>query len=143
MDPQKTPSVAEKPPMPAVDSTLKKESIPTQRIRPLYRMTQIIWYIVAFVEVFLALRFFLKLLGANPNAGFSKLVYGLTWLFAGPFQLVFRVSSVTTGSVFEWSTLLAMAIYVLFGWLIVKAVLMSKPVTTEEADKKLTNQEKS
>ena len=64
----------EKPPMPQVDSTVKQETIPTGRIRPLYRTTQIVWYVVGLVEIFLFLRLFLKLLAANPAAGFTRFV---------------------------------------------------------------------
>ena len=130
-----------KAPMPRVDSTLKEERLPTQRIKPLYRTTQIVWYIVGVLETLLLLRFLLKLLAANPLAGFTQFIYGVTQLFAGPFLYVFRVSQVQ-GSIFEWSTLLAMVVYFLIGWLIVKAVVMSKPVSTEEADAKLPQQEK-
>lgn len=125
--------------MPQVDSTLKQETLPTQRIKPLYRVTQIIWYIVGILEILLLLRFFLKLLGANPAAGFTQFIYGITYLFAGPFLFVFRVSQVE-GSVFEWSTLLAMFVYLIIGWLIAKALVMAKPVTTKEADKNLPGQ---
>lgn len=131
----------QKPPMPDVDSTLKAENVPTHRLKPLYRSTQIIWYMLGVIEVFLMLRFFLKLLGANPEAGFTQFIYTVTWLFAGPFFFVFKVSQVE-GNAFEWSTLLAMLVYALFAWLIVKALVMSKPITTEEAEKKLPEQEK-
>jgi hypothetical protein len=131
----------QKPPMPAVDATLKKEDVATHRIKPLYRSSQVVWYIVGLIEVFLMLRFFLKLLGANPAAGFSKFIYGVTGVFAGPFYFVFKPAQVE-GAVFEASTLLAMAVYLLFGWLIVKAIVMGKPVTTAEAEQKLPEQEK-
>lgn len=127
--------------MPHVESTIKQEVIPTGRIRPLYRSTQIIWYILGVIEVVLALRFVLKLLGANAGAGFTSFMYGVSWFFASPFLYVFRASTPTEGSVFEWSTLLAMAVYFLIAWLIVKALVMSKPVTTKEADEKLPEQE--
>ena len=125
--------------MPHVESTLKQEQLPTQRIKPLYRGTQVIWYIIAMIEILLVIRFFLKLLGANPQAGFTQFIYGATQLLAGPFLVVFRVSRVE-GSVFEWSTLLAMAIYFLFAWIVVKGLIMSKPVSTKEADQKLPEQ---
>jgi len=125
--------------MPRVDSTLKEEQLPTQRIKPLYRVTQVVWYILGLIEILLVLRFFLKLFGANPQAGFTQFIYVITQIFAGPFLLVFRVSS-AEGSVFEWSTLLAMAVYFLVAWLIVKALIMSKPVSTKEANKKLPEQ---
>ncbi|MEK7073323.1 MAG: YggT family protein [Patescibacteria group bacterium] len=130
------------PPMPEVSSTLKKEQLSTQHIKPLYRGTQIIWYIVGVIEVLLAFRFILKLFAANPQAGFTKFIDGATWVFAGPFMILFRVTPVVAGSVFEWSTLFAMIVYLVGGWLIVKALVMMKPVSTEEADTKLPGQEK-
>ena len=130
-----------KPSMPEIQSTPRAETLSTQRIKPLYRTSQIVWYITGVIEIILGLRFILKLLGANPAAGFTQVIYGATSLFAGPFLYVFRVSQVQ-GSVFEWSTLLAMAVYFLIAWLIVKALVMSKPVSTKEADQKLPLQEK-
>lgn len=127
--------------MPRVDATLHEERLPTHRIKPLYRTTQVIWYILAVIEILLAFRFILKLLGANAGAGFSRFVYSITWLFAEPFLVVFRPSQVQ-GNIFEWSTLLAMAVYFLIAWMIVKALIMAKPVSTQEADEKLPNQEK-
>lgn len=142
MDPQQPPQQpVPKTPMPTVDSTLKQENMPTQRIKPLYRITQIVWYVVGIAEVFLLLRFILKLLAANPAAGFSKFIYGLTGVIGAPFYLVFKAPQVE-GVIFETSTLLAMAVYALFGWLIVKALVMSKPVSTAEANKKLPEQDK-
>jgi len=128
-------------PMPSVESTLKQEKMSTHRIKPLYRASQIVWYIVGVIEILLMFRFFLKIFGANTQAGFTRFIYGATELFAGPFFFVFGVSR-AEGAVFEWSTLLAMITYLLVGWLIVKALVMGKPVTTEEADEKLPGQEK-
>ena len=139
MDPQQPP--IPKPEMPHVDSTLKQEDLQTHRIKPLYRGSQIVWYIVGLMEVFLLIRFFLKLLGASPTAGFTQFIYGVTGVFAMPFYSVFKSAEVE-GAVFEGSTILAMIVYALFGWLIVKALVMSKPVTTAEANKKLPEQEK-
>ena len=68
-------------------------------------------------------------------------VNGVTGVFAMPFYSVFKSAEVE-GAVFEGSTVLAMIVYALFGWLIVKALVMSKPVTTAEADKKMPEQEK-
>jgi uncharacterized membrane protein YciS (DUF1049 family) len=65
----------------------------------------------------------------------------LTGVLGAPFYLVFEQSQVAQ-SIFEWSTILAMFVYLLVAWLIVKALVMLKPVTTEEASKKLPNQEK-
>ena len=132
----------ERPPMPEVDVTLKAEHVPTHRIRPLYRSTQIVWYVLGVIETLLFLRLFLRLLAANPAAGFTQFIYGLSSVFAGPFLLVFPGSRIVQGNVLEWSTVLAMIVYLLVAWLIVKAIVMSRPITTEEAEQKLPEQEK-
>lgn len=109
--------------------------------KPLFRGTQIVWYILGIVEALLAFRFVLKLLGANPNAGFSNFIYDVTYLFAAPFLSVFRTSRVE-GSILEWGTLLAMLVYYFIALAIVKLFFMSKTVSTPEAAVKLENQEK-
>ena len=108
--------------------------------KPLYKGTQIVWYILGIIEVLLAFRFVLKLLGANPAAGFSSFIYGFSKVFAAPFLNVFRVSYVS-GSVFEWTTLLAMFVYWLVAVGIIRVFLMSKTVSTPEAAVKLNKQE--
>ncbi len=108
--------------------------------KPLYRGTQIVWYILGILEALLAFRFILKLLGANPAAGFSSFIYGITYIFAAPFLNVFSKSYVA-GSVFEWTTLLAMLVYWLLALAIIKMFLMSKTVSTPEAAAKLNSQE--
>jgi len=109
--------------------------------KPLYRGTQVVWYILGILEALLAFRFVLKLLAANPNAGFSMFIYGVTEIFAAPFLNVFQISRVE-GSIFEWTTLLAMSVYALIAWAIIKLFLMSKTVSTPEAAVKLDKQEK-
>jgi hypothetical protein len=109
--------------------------------KPLYRGTQIVWYIVGLLEALLAFRFVLKLLGANPAAGFTSFIYGITYPFADPFLSVFKISDVN-GSIFEWTTLLAMLVYWLIAMAIVKLFLMGKTVSTPEAAVKLDNQDK-
>lgn len=109
--------------------------------KPLYRGTQIVWYILGLVEVLLAFRFVLKLLGANSEAGFTALIYGVTYIFAAPFLSVFRITQVA-GSVLEWTTLLAMFVYWVLAFGIIKLFLMGKTVSTPEAAVKLNNQEK-
>lgn len=108
--------------------------------KPLYRGTQIVWYILGFVEVLLLFRFVLKLLAANSGAGFTKFIYGITQIFVVPFISVFR-TSYAENNVFEWTTLLAMLVYWVVAWGIIKVFLMSKTVSTPEAAVKLNNQE--
>jgi hypothetical protein len=116
------------------------EAANSPRTKPLYRGTQIVWYIIGLLELLLAFRFILKMLAANPTAGFSSFIYGLTYPFATPFLNVFNRSQVS-GSIFEWTTLLAMLVYWLIAWGIIRILLMSKAVTTPEASEKLDKQE--
>ena len=109
--------------------------------KPLYRGTQIVWYILSLLEALLAFRLALKLLGANPAAGFTSFIYGATKLFVAPFLNVFRISKVE-GSVFEWTTLLAMLVYLFIAWGIIKLFLMGKTVSTPEAAAKLDQEGK-
>lgn len=109
--------------------------------RLLYRGTQVIWYVLGIVEVLLAFRFILKLLGANAGAGFTSFVYGITYVFATPFLTVFRSSQIVAGSIFEWTTLLAMVVYWIIAMGIVKLFLMGRTVSTPEAAVKLNREE--
>lgn len=109
--------------------------------KPLYRGTQIVWYILGIVEVLLAFRFILKLLGANAGAGFTSFVYGITYVFATPFLTVFRSSQIIAGSIFEWTTLLAMVVYWIVAMGIVQLFLMGRTVSTPEAAVKLNREE--
>ena len=109
--------------------------------KPIYRGTQVVWYITDVIEMLLLFRFFLKFLGANPGAGFTHFIYSVTHPLVAPFLNVFRVSAVS-GSVFEWTTLLAMAVYWIIAVGIVKMFFMGKTVSTPEAAGKLEEQER-
>jgi hypothetical protein len=109
--------------------------------KPLYRGTQIVWYILGLLEILLAFRFVLKLLGANASAGFTSLIYNATHIFTAPFTSVFGSSKVS-GSIFEWTTLLSMIVYWVVALGIIKLFLMSKTVSTPEAAEKLNAQER-
>jgi hypothetical protein len=109
--------------------------------KPLYRGTQIVWYLFGILEILLAFRFVLKLLGANPAAGFTNFIYGATYIFTAPFLSVFRMTKIA-GSIFEWTTLLAMFVYWVIAIGIIKMFLMGKTVSTPEASAKMDSQEK-
>lgn len=109
--------------------------------KPLYRGTQIIWYLLGIIEILLMFRFVLKLLGANAGAVFTNFIYGATYVFTAPFLNVFHTANVL-GSIFEWATLLAMLVYWIIALGIIKMFLMGKTVSTPEAAVKMNDQEK-
>ena len=108
--------------------------------KPLYRGVQIVWYILGVLEVLLLFRFVLKLTGANPLAGFTSFIYGVTHIFTAPFLNVFRITRIE-GSIFEWTTLLAMLVYWMLAMGIVKLLFMGKTVSTPEAAEKMKEDE--
>lgn len=117
------------------------DSYNSPRTKPLYRGTQIVWYVLGILEALMAFRFVLKLLAANPGAGFTSFIYGVTYPFVVPFLSVFKISKVE-GSIFEWTTLLAMFVYWLIAIAIIKLFVMGKSVSTVEAAVKLDQQDK-
>jgi len=104
--------------------------------KPLFKGTQIVWYLLSLLEVLIAFRFVLKLTGANPAAGFTSFIYAVTWPFTAPFLAVFPRTTVQ-GSIFEWTSLLAMLVYWMIALAIVRLFLMSKTVSTPEAARKM------
>lgn len=108
--------------------------------KPLYRGTQIVWYALGVIEALLAIRFILKLLGANPAAGFSNFIYDVSYIFLAPFLTVFQATQFGD-SIFEWATLLAMVIYYLIAWGIIRLFFMGRTVSTSEAASELDEAE--
>lgn len=86
----------------------------------------IVYFVFSVIIVLLALRFVLLLLGANAAAPFVQLVYTLTAPLMAPFQAVFGTTQVE-GSIFEWSALLAIAIYALIAWGIASLIAALTP----------------
>ena len=85
------------------------------------QVTRIIWTILGLLEILLALRFVLKLIAANPNAGFAVFIYGITGVFVVPFTGL--VATWFSGeTILEVTTLIAMAVYALLFWVVVGVI---------------------
>jgi len=112
----------------------------SERTRPLYRGTQIVWYILNVIEFALGVRLVLKLLGANPGAPFTDFVYSITYPLVAPFLAVFRTTSFA-GFQVEWSTILAMIVYYAIALGLVRLLSMNRPVSRYEAAERLYNQD--
>lgn len=111
-----------------------------QETTALYKTTRVLWYVFYVLEVLLAFRFALKLLGANSGAGFTDLIYTLSSVPLAPFRFVFS-NNVVGGSVIEWSTLLAMAVYWVLVWGLVKLILIPRTVDTRRAENAIEEQD--
>lgn len=82
----------------------------------------LISFIIAVIAILIAIRLVLKLLAASTASSFTNLIYGVTNPLVGPFQNIFGTPAAGNGAVFELSSLLAIAIYLLVGWLITRLV---------------------
>lgn len=74
--------------------------------------------IISFVELLLALRIILKLLGANMAAPFVAWVYETTKPLLAPFEGMFPSSTLAGGFVIEASALFALLVYAFVGFLL-------------------------
>ncbi len=117
------------------------DSYSSRTTKPLFRGTQIIWYIAGLINALLAARFILKLLNANPSAGFTDLIYTVSKPFAAPFISVLKINNID-GSIFEWTTILAIIVYFLLAMALTRILVIGKTVSTTEAAVKLNNQDK-
>lgn len=109
-----------------------------QTKKAIFRSYQAIWYILGVIEVLLAFRVVLKLLGANAFSGFTNFIYAVSGPFALPFAGILG-TTVSSDSVFEWSTLIAMAVYAVVAYGIVALFQLVKPTNPEEVEQTVDN----
>jgi hypothetical protein len=83
------------------------------------RAVQLIWLFFGVVEGLIGLRIVLKLIGSNPDNAFANFVYGASGLFVGPF-VTLTGSPSSSGMTLEIPSIIAMAVYALVGWVIVR-----------------------
>jgi hypothetical protein len=95
-----------------------------RRMNVLDRTARIIYFVMGFLEVLLALRFLFRIIGADPNNGLVNFIYNLTGVFVGPFNGIFNDQSLQRGNVIEVSTLLAMAMYAILTYGIIQLLYL-------------------
>ena len=110
-----------------------------QTKKAIFRSYQAIWYLLGFIEILLAFRIILKFLGANQFSGFVNFIYALSAPFALPFVGIFK-TSVSLDLVFEWSSLIAMAVYGVVAYGIIALFQFVKPTNPEEVDQTVDSQ---
>ncbi len=131
---QPKPIVQTPQPPPAADAIPEEEAAVRQEEARTVRyaigkLNDFIQWFVTVLEVLLALRFLLKLIGADPNNLFAGFLYALTTIVLVPFDSIVHTPSLRTNQAFEWSTLIAMAIYWLLFWAVRRflRILISSP----------------
>jgi YggT family protein len=86
-----------------------------------WRLEQVVWLICGVVEGMIAIRFVLRLFGANPAAAFARLIYRLTAPLLAPFAGLFP-SPRFEGNVLEVTSVVALIVYLLLAWLVVELI---------------------
>src|SRR3970040_2049297 len=106
---------------PVVNTTTKNTSVKSTATSS----QTIEYFFFGALEILLAFRLVLKLTGANISSAFVGFIYGLTGIFILPFEGIFRrgiTQGIETTSVLEPSTLVALLVYAVLGWGIVKLI---------------------
>src|SRR5262245_55657393 len=85
------------------------------------KLVQLVWLVFGIVEALIAIRFLLKLLGANPTADFARFIDGVTAPLVAPFVGLFATPQLG-GSVFEPHALVALVVYWLVAWALARLV---------------------
>jgi len=106
------------------DNTNTVTTIPVKRGATSSQTVEyLIYFFFGALEVLLAFRLVLKFTGASISSAFVGLIYGLTGVFILPFEGIFRrgyAQGLETTSVLEPSTLVAIIVYAVLVWGIVK-----------------------
>lgn len=129
----KSNSVTEPPVVaPVITDGDSSEPILTTQVKTGASNREMIEYMIYFffglLEVLLGFRLFLKLTGASTVSSFVGIIYGITGLFVLPFEGIFRrgyASSTEITSVLEPSVIVAMIVYMILAWGLVKLIRIS------------------
>jgi hypothetical protein len=85
------------------------------------RLVQAVYLVFGLIEALLLIRFVLRALGANAEAGFAWLIYGVTTPLVAPFVGLFGTPQITIGAVLELHTFIALLVYAALGVLLARA----------------------
>lgn len=103
-------------------------------------MARVTWFVFGVIEVLLAIRFVLLLLSANAEAGFVRMIYGVSGIFMAPFDTIFSTQAVAEAT-FEWSALVAIAVYALIAWGITALITAVSPRDRSETVERVVQDE--
>jgi hypothetical protein len=102
-----------------VQRTVVDESATARRTA--YQIASIVRVLFGVLIGAIGLRFFLMLIGANPENFFAETVYLLTDIFVWPFFGIVGTPSFN-GFVLDFPAMIAMIVYALIAWVVVRLV---------------------
>ena len=127
-DIEETREIATQEPVKAQPSVVAVHQLQTTTQDPFQARRQIAWKLVqaiyvvfGAIDALIAIRFVLRLFGANPTASFAEWTYGTTNWLAAPFAGLFSPQHVQTG-VLEFNVLVALVVYGVLAVLLAKTI---------------------
>ena len=88
-------------------------------------VSRLVWLVAGVIALLLALRFVFAALAANSANGFVNFIYSITHPLVAPFFSMFHYNDVyagSSGSHIEIYTLVAIAVYLIAGWIVATLV---------------------
>lgn len=113
------PDAVDEPLAPAVADS--SEVVST--FNPARRGVELIYLIFGVIVGLLLIRVVLKLLGANPAAGFTQFAYGVTDFFLAPFRNLLPTYSNGQAQL-ELSVVIAILVYMLIAWVLARLIMV-------------------
>ncbi len=97
------------------------------------RISGLIWLLFGILEALIFVRVVLKFIAANPTSDFARIIYNLSDVFLAPFSGLIG-SPVVGNGILEMPALIAMIIYALLAWIIVRLFrLIFTPARTKQS----------
>jgi hypothetical protein len=100
-------------------------SDPVISVRPTYysgyAVARLVDVFIGIIEIGLALRFVLMLLGANATTPFVAWIYDSTQALVNPFEGIFGTPQGVLAS-FDFTTIVAIVAYAVLGWILLYVV---------------------
>jgi uncharacterized protein YggT (Ycf19 family) len=93
----------------------------------------LLYFFLGLVEVFLGLRFILKIFGASTANGFVSWVYEMSDVLLEPFRDIFPIRVFENNNILEFSTIFAMLMYAVGAMLLIALVnVITAPIVQSE-----------
>ena len=114
-------------------ATPVREASVVKSSTPARRAMEVIYLVFGIIDSLLLIRLVLKLLGANPHAGFASFTYGVTDFFLAPFHGLLP-TFVSGHTILELSLIFAILIYSLVALALVKVaeITLSRSVMVSQ-----------
>lgn len=97
------------------------QDVAAERRLTLGKLEQLVWLVVGIIDGLIGLRVLLRLIAANPDSPFVGFIYNASGLFLWPF-VGLTASPAAGGMVLEIPAVIALFVYVLLGWVVVRGL---------------------